>query len=162
MPHRRLSQPFLAHTLDLQQRLAAVAAYGDAAAADATAAGEASAACPSGRAADAGSRQLAPFDAKLRHAAEWQHDETLDIHIEAGGYWNAVAFWFDLDMGAGSGVTLSSWRGPEAAQGAAADCDAAGDGNRSVGASWQQSVQYLDGMTVQQVGSCVLEGPFCL
>lgn len=68
-------------------------------------------------------------------------DHSLHVKIEAAGRWNAVAFWFELDMGCGSGSRVASW------QAGASD----GDRPAAVGAGWQQSVQYLDGMTVQQV-----------
>lgn len=143
MPHKRLSQPFLAFDLDLQKRAAAAAATGSSPAAGTPAnAATSGAGATVGRAQDAGCTQLTPFgDNKHRIAADWEHDETLHIKVKADGRWNAVAFWFELDMGCGSTSRIASWQAGGSAGGSAA----------AVGTSWQQSVQYLDGMTVQQV-----------
>lgn len=95
-----------------------------------------------GRDQDSACRQLAPYrDAAHRHAAAWEQDETLQVGVEAPGRRNAVAFWFQLDMGPGA-PPIGSWQ----------TALSGGDGAaHAVGTSWQQSVQYLDGRTVTAV-----------
>ena len=95
-----------------------------------------------GRAEHTACRQLAPYgDAVHRHAAVWEQDQTLQVEVVSPGRWNAVAFWFQLDMGGGA-PTLSSLQTAAGGNGIGED---------AVGASWQQSVQYLDGRTVAAV-----------
>ena len=142
MPHRQLSQPFRALELDLQQRAnAATAAAATADGVDMCTASSGFADATSGRAQDRACRQLAPYGTAHRHAAAWEQDETLQVSIEAPGRWNAVAFWFQLDMGPGA-PGIGSWQTAVGSGGSAA---------RAVGSSWQQSVQYLDGRTVEVV-----------
>jgi hypothetical protein len=143
LPHRQLSKPFRALELDLQQRAnAASAAAAAAGGLDAATASSVLVEARSGRAQDRACRQLAPYGAAAhRHAAAWEQDETLQVSVEAPGRWNAVAFWFQLDMGPGA-PPIGSWQTAAGGGGSAA---------HAVGTSWQQSVQYLDGRTVEAV-----------
>jgi hypothetical protein len=143
VPHRQLSKPFRALELDLQQRVnAASAAAAAAGSLDTATASTVFVEARSGRAQDRACRQLARYGAAAhRHAAAWEQDDMLQVSIEAQGRWNAVAFWFQLDMGPGA-PQIGSWQTAS---------DGGGSAEPAVGTSWQQSVQYLDGRTVEVV-----------
>ena len=154
LPHRRLSAPFLALQLDLQARVDAVAGKSGGGA-DSPAGNSCGAVASDGRSALLASpacKQLTACGAD-RRAASWETDETLTITMTESGRWNAVAFWFCLDMGSGSGgdsfgadsrVYLSSWH-----------CEGSCQPASAVGTSWQQSVQYIDPVPVQQVRTSI-------
>lgn len=143
LPHRQLSKPFRALELDLQQRAnAASAAAAAADGLDTCAASSGFVDAMHGRAQDRACRQLAPYGGAAHcNAASWEQDETLQVSIEAPGRWNAVAFWFQLDMGPGA-PAVGSWQTVVGGGGSA---------EPAVGTSWQQSVQYLDGRAVEAV-----------
>lgn len=152
LPHKQLSEPFLALEVDLQQRVAMAAAADGSDVAIAAGSRQqpssTSVDATQGRAQDAACRQLAPYgDVKQRNAATWEQDETLHITVTEPGRWNAVAYWFQLDMGCGR-PGVASW---QANAGSSGGDVGSGQASSAVGTSWRQSVQYLDGMTVNQV-----------
>ena len=127
LPHKPLSATFLAHTLDLQGRV------------------------------DAAQQQWKLLESvndeksesknegeKKKAAADWEADFELDIEIIADGKWNAVAFWFELDMYgsekedalhiSSGGLTIS----PSPVS------SSSGEELLPVGRSWGQALQYLD------------------
>jgi type II protein arginine methyltransferase len=160
LPHRPLSAPFDVCALDLEARAARAfdaAAERRAARAAAAAAEDVEGGAEGAAAAADGS------DADDAEAdAGWEEDLELEIPVTAAGRWNAVAFWFDLDLGGGfagaraltsyapcggaSGAVLNSNEAlPEAASPAASAFTSAAAEATSFG----QAVQYLDGQAVE-------------
>lgn len=143
MPHRRLSAPFPVHCLELQARLDAALAR------QAGQAGSGSAPEPedgSEDEADAGGGGGSSSPAGTEPA--WELDTQLEVPVTADGQWNAVAFWFDVHAGHGSGAVVTSWGAGSAA--AAAD----GEASRPAAAhSWDQAVQYVDSLAVAAGGA---------
>jgi predicted RNA methylase len=137
-PHRAVSAPFRARRLDLQARVAAVQAAwarrrqgGDAEDDDAGAVG--------------GS-----------NGELWEYDEEVEVPITAAGRWNAVAFWFDLQMAAPGNDADGA---DEARAWGAADVTSYAGAVAPDGApppessSWGQAVQYMDGVDVAPGGA---------
>lgn len=69
-----------------------------------------------------------------RPVLQWESDAVMDVAVTTGGTWNAVAFWFEVQMHGTSCV--SSWEG--------------GRPGLPVCSSWGQAVQYLDHRKVFQ------------
>lgn len=164
LPHRALSKPFVAHTIDLQARVTAVQK------AASTATEMANGATPPIEGAPTG--QQASEKAQGGEGGScWEADLELEVDIVADGRWNAVAFWFELDLGVasaqklGTGTvaaaadthdlatsqisnhTLASYVWPGAERGGTATATASAA--PTVGKSWGQAVQYLDGTAVK-------------
>lgn len=80
LPHRPLSAPFLAASLDLQARVDAAASSAGAPA-DGAPAGAGGGGGAPGRAADGSCRQLQPFRdvGSGRHPVAWEQDELLQV-----------------------------------------------------------------------------------
>lgn len=122
LPHRTLSKPFLAHTLDLQARVDRVQ-----------------------RRAQVGGEGLREDGRDAESDGTWEADFEIEVEATATGKWNAVAFWFEMDLlspheaddKTSSSIVLASYSLP----GARVDL---GSDSTIIGASWGQAVQYID------------------
>lgn len=180
LPHRRLSAPFPVRCLDLQARLDAALARRAAklgtAGADASA-GAGSASVPASAAGsedgaehdgDGGDDGTSGSGGAAAAEPDWELDSELEVPVTADGQWNAVAFWFELHAGHGSGAVVTSWGDGRGADGAAAAAAGADEGDEAAGggtdaaaseqpaaaaSSWDQAVQYVDSQAVAAGGS---------
>jgi predicted RNA methylase len=163
-PHRVLSAPFEVTDLNLTQRLRAAATK---------AAEEAEEKGGSENSGNNKSSSSGGGGGSGGGAADWEQDVTLTIPATAEGAWNAIAFWFEADMGGGdilrscppppwnnptptdtpsaasSAFTFAS--GGRSTTGTAGAAGAAKDTNRYFDAnSWGTAVQYLDELYVDE------------
>lgn len=151
MPHRALSAPFPLRTLDLQARVDALtgqpvptAALG---------------ALHKGQGGEAGSD---PVAGAAGTASCWEWDKTVDVQVTAAGTWNAVAFWFDAELGPGgsaggegeSGMGASTGGGGGSGGVVVLSSYAQGRAGVAGAPSWEQALQYVDPVNVSQVRAC--------
>jgi len=138
-PHQVLSDHFEVADIDLTQRLR-----------DAFEAGG-----TKKKGTDAGD---ASDSERFGGAAEFESDTLITVKPVGTGVWNAVAFWFELDLG--DGRTLRSATPPGASDVSGRDGQAvSGNGSQSREVtdanSWGVAVQYLDELPVASGGSPV-------
>ena len=138
-PHQVLSDHFEVADIDLTQRLR-----------DAFEAGG-----TKKKGTDAGD---ASDSERFGGAAEFESDTLITVKPVGTGVWNAVAFWFELDLG--DGRTLRSATPPGASDVSGRDGQAvSGNGSNSSlvtdANSWGVAVQYLDELPVASGGSPV-------
>jgi hypothetical protein len=89
-------------------------------------------------------------------AAEFESDTLITVKPVGTGVWNAVAFWFELDLGGGRTLRSATPPGGDVSHG---DGQAvSGNGSQSSvtdANSWGVAVQYLDELPVERGGSPV-------
>ena len=135
-PHDVLSDHFEVADIDLTARLRAAARRGDAKEGK-------DAKATNGDGDDAGRE-------KFGGAVAFESDARIEVKPVADGVWNAVAFWFELDMGGGR--WLRSATPPVGGDGSG---DESGDRFVSDAQSWGVAVQYLDELPVGKNGPSV-------
>ena len=136
-PHQVLSDHFEVADIDLTQRLR-----------DAFEAG--------GTKKKAGDAGDASDSERFGGAAEFESDTLITVKPVGTGVWNAVAFWFELDLGDGRTLRSATPPGGDVSHG---DGQAvSGNGSQSSvtdANSWGVAVQYLDELPVERGGSPV-------
>ncbi|KAK9803026.1 hypothetical protein WJX72_005333 [[Myrmecia] bisecta] len=73
----------------------------------------------------------------------WEADEQLEVAVTADGIWNGVAFWFE--MSTYDHLQFTTWAGAASMPGTPSAPSAL-----PLAPSWQQALQYIDGVKVQQ------------
>lgn len=146
IPHQKLSKPFLACTVHLQDRVQS----------------KLSLFTTTSEEGDGVLHQESGNHGVHGAAAEccWEIDEHIDVEITGDGWWNGIVYWFELEMPRkmrgselGDGVRevrLASYIAdtpPETTCSAAGD-DAPSAMHRVYCPSWGQAIQYTDGMRV--------------
>ena len=172
VPHRRLSEPFGALTLDIQARVDAALALDTASSAEDCRTDHHNIAVNDGvpvqrdGSASAARQQHRPLaDDSLASGPEWEQDEVVEVPVTADGLCNAVLVWFEADLG--DEQMLSSWNAcsscsSEGSGGGGSDGRQAGSGQAcrdradvassgtAFAASWSQGLQYLDGVRARK------------
>jgi predicted RNA methylase len=105
LPHRALSEPFVACEIDLQERLEKVQLQRKRGLQGAVE----TEICSNGGGAEtlqrektgenaAGSRGTGAGDFEDNASNEWEYDDEIHVKVTENGVWNAVGFWFELRM----------------------------------------------------------------
>lgn len=184
LPHKALSEPFIAHTLDLQARVAAsqekwriekeekIKNKGEKESelnSEETEIEEESKGSETSRNPKSKGPESAAASTKAIDK-EWEADFEIDVQATSSGKWNAIAFWFELEMQPSNASSppkhsqqaegpkefvgdLASGVWPPAtasATSSASFSSCPSNTQPALGRSWGQAVQYIDTRTLEK------------
>jgi predicted RNA methylase len=153
IPHRGLSKPFLAHSLDLQQRVREIQLRK-------TTAFSTIKTCSKGI-EESESEDGEEKEEETTTTDLWEADFEIEVEVTASGKWNAVAFWFELDLDSdfeensdnNTTTSLSSGTRPFSGNSSSSSPSSPPPPSHfssSYGRSWGQAVQYMDPRSILQ------------